>query len=324
MQESVAVREGSSMGFSTIPVSVKGKWVDAPALCVNGQNLVIEGKRVKIARLHDEDWMESPISDPEACIRACKEQSRAARPDIFTFSQKIPDVTPRYSYPMELRSLAVANVGDYKQWLRSLSDSTKINIKRAAKRGVVVKVREFDTDVIQGICDVQNESPVRQGKRFWHYRKPFEQVKRDHGSFADRSDFLCAYFEEEFIGFLKLVYRDGVGSIMQVIAKMAHYDKRTSNALIAKAAERCAEKGVPYLHYEQYNYGKKQDTSLREFKQRHGFAEMLVPAYYIPLTAWGSICMKTGLHHGLHGVAPQSLISAGLKARAAWYKWANR
>lgn len=324
MQDSIAVRDGASIGLDTIPISVHGKWIDAPVVRVDGQNLVVKGKRVKIARLHDEDWVESQIADPEVCIRACKEQSGATRPDIFCFSQKIPDVTPRYSYPMERRSLAVSHVTTYKEWLRNLSDSSKTNIKRAAKRGVVVKVREFDTDVIQGICEVQNETPVRQGKPFWHYQKPFEQVKHDHGSFADRSDFICAYFEDEFIGFLKLVYRDGVASVMQLVTKMAHYDKRTANALLGKAAERCAEKGIPYLHYDQFNYGNKHDTSLREFKERHGFVEMLVPCYYVPLTAWGRICVRTGLHHGLHGVAPQSLIAAALKARAKWYKWAHR
>lgn len=320
MHDSVAVRDGASAVTDTMQISVNGKWIAVPVVRVDGQNLVVKGRRIKIARLHDEDWSETELADPEACIRACKQQSGAARADIFCFSQKVPDVTPRYGYPMETRSIAVAEVGDYKQWLKQISDSSRLNIKRAAKRGVVVKVRGFDPDVIQGICDVQNETPVRQGRPFTHYGKPLEQVRRDHGAFLDRCDFLCAYHEDEFIGFLKLVYRGGVASLLQMVTKTTHHDKRTANALLAKAAERCAEKGIPYLTYDRFNYGNKRDTSLREFKERHGFFEMLVPYYTVPLTAWGRFCLATGVHRGMAGILPHRVLTAGVYLRAQWYE----
>ena len=324
MHESVAVRDGAPKGPDTIPISVNGRWIDAPVVRVNGQDLVINGKRIKIARLHDEDWVENEVTDPEACIRACKEQSGAARADIFCFSQKVPDVNPRYRYPMETRSMAVAHVADYKTWLKTISESSRKNIKRATRDGVVVKVRGFDPDVIQGICDVQNETPVRQGRPFRHYGKSYEQVRRDHGAFLDRCDFLCAYYEDEFIGFIKLVYRGGVASILQILSKTSHYDKRTTNALLAKAAERCAEKGVPYLTYDRFNYGNKGDNSLREFKERHGFAEMLLPCYYVPLTLWGRFCVATRLYRGLHGFLPHGVITAAVNLRAKWYERTRR
>ena len=110
---------------------------------------------------------------------------------------------------------------------------------------------------------------------------------------------------------MKLVYRGGVASLLQILAKNAHHDKRTANALLAKAAERCAEKGIPYLTYDRFNYGNKRDTSLREFKERHGFFEMQVPCYYVPLTAWGAVCLKTGLYRGLHGILPHSVLIRG-------------
>lgn len=324
MQDSIAVHHGASTAADTIPISVNGKWIDAPVVRADGQDLVIKGKRIRIARLHDEDWLENEVADPEACIRACKQRSGAARADIFCFSQKVPDVTPRYRYPMETRSIAVTHVADYKTWLKGISDSSRMNIKRAAKRGVVVKVRGFDPDVIQGICEVQNETPVRQGRPFTHYGKSYEQVQRDHGAFLDRCDFLCAYYEDEFIGFLKLVYRGGVASLLQMVTKTTHYDKRTANALLAKAAERCAEKGIPYLIYDRFNYGNKRDTSLREFKERHGFVEMLLPCYYVPLTAWGRFCVATRLYRGWFGFLPHSVITAGVQLRARWYEKRSR
>lgn len=320
MHESIAERDGALKTTDTIPISVKGKWMDAPVVRVNGQDLVIKGKWIKIAQLHDEDWVEHEVADPAAGIRACKEQAGAARADIFCFSQKVPDVNPRYRYPMEMRSMAVAHVADYKEWLKTISESSRKNIKRAARHGVVVKVREFDPDVIQGICEVQNETPVRQGRPFRHFGKPYEQVRRDHGAFLDRCEFLCAYYEDEFIGFVKIVYRGGVASLLQILTKTSHYDKRTANALLAKAAERCAEKGIPYLVYDRFNYGNKRDTSLREFKERHGFAEMLLPCYYVPLTAWGRFCVATKLYRGWFGLLPHGAITAAIHLRAKWYE----
>lgn len=319
MQNTIAVQERASTVSETISISVSGRWIEVPVVRVNGQDLVVKGRRVKIARLHDEDWVENELTDPEACIRACKQCSGPSRADIFSFSQKVPDTTPRYSYPVRPRSIAVTHIADYKQWLENLSESSFKNIKRAAKRGVVIKVREFDADVVEGIREVQNETPVRQGRPFTHYGKSLEQVRRDHGAFLDRCEFLCAYYEDEMIGFVKLVYRGGVASLLQILTKTAHYDKRTANALLAKAAERCAEKGVPYLTYDRFNYGNKRDTSLREFKERHGFFEMLVPNYFVPLTAWGAVCLKTGLYQGLHGILPHSVLTTAVSLRARWY-----
>lgn len=320
MRQSIAIRDEATNDAHTIPISVSGKWIDAPVMRVDGQNLVVKGKWIKTARLLDEDWVQNEVADPEVCIRACKERADAVPADIFSFSQKVPDVVPRYRYPMEARSMAVAHVPDYKTWLKNISNSSRKNIKRAAANGVVIKVRGFDPDVIQGICEVQNETPVRQGRRFTHHGKSYEQARRDHGAFLEHCEFLCAYYQGEFIGFVKIVYRGGVASLMQILAKISHYDKRAANALLARAAERCAEKGIPYLVYDRFNYGNKRDNSLREFKQRHGFVEMLLPCYYVPLTTWGRFCVATRLYRGVFGFLPHAVIAAGLNLRAKWYE----
>ncbi len=324
MQDSMAAGNGASALNDTIPVSVKGKWVDAPVLRVHGQEIVTRGKWIKIAMLHDEDWVENEVIDPEACVRALRKRHGSARADIFCFSQKIPDITPRYPDAMEMRSVAVAQVPSYEGWLSQLPGPTRQNIRRAEKRGVTIQVRGFEPDVIQGICEVQNETPVRQGRPYPHYGKSYEQVRIDHGAFVDRSDFICAYSGDELIGFLKLVYRGGVASILQMVSKIVHYEKRTANGLLAKAAELCAEKGIRYLTYGEFNYGNKGDSSLREFKVRHGFSEMLVPRYYVPLTLWGTMCVKARLYRGLHGFLPHSLITAGVNLRAKWYARTQR
>lgn len=319
MHDLAAVTTDAQAASGTIEISVRGRWVKVPALRVNGQTLIVTGKWIRIANLHDESWLEGELVDPHECLERLRDSSGTYRTDILCFSQKVPETLPRYEYPMEMSSIAVAAVAGFKEWWEKLPQSTRKNVRRSQKRGVVIKVRGFDADVIKGIRNVQNESPVRQGRHYPHYGKSLEEVKRDHGSFVDRSDFICAYFEDEFIGFLKLVYRGDVASILQLNSKAAHYERRPSDALLAKAAELCEARGIAYLTYGMFNYGNKGDTSLREFKVRHGFGEMLVPTYYVPLTAWGRLCVKTKLYRGLLGILPTSILTIALAVRTKWY-----
>ena len=319
MSNSIPIVRAERMTPQTLEVSVRGKWVEVPALWLDGEPIVIQGKRIRIASLHDEEWLEEELRNPEACLKTLKQASRELRADIFRFSQKVPSTEPRYGYPMERRSVAVANVSSFEAWWENLSQVTRKNVRRSRKRGVTLQIRGFDPDVIRGIMDVQNETPIRQGRRYPHFGKSFEQVKRDHGAFVDRSDFICAYSGEEFIGFMKLVYRGNIASILQLNSKAAHYDKRPSNALMAKAVELCGTKGISHLIYGKFNYYGNGDSSLREFKERHGFCEMLAPEYYVPLTPWGRICVELHLYRGAMHFIPESALSLARKLRSKWY-----
>ena len=316
---SSAPRLGTAgVSVDRIEVSVRGQWVTVPSLNVNGHTLVVSGTSFRIAGLHDEEWLATELTDPELCIQQLRQMNPPAA-DVFTFMQKLPATEPRYHYPLDWVSLAVADVRDFKAWWEKLPQETRKNVRRSEKRGVVVRVQEFGDDVIRGITGVQDETPERQGRRYPHYGKTFEQVKRDHSGFVDRSDFICAYLGDEFIGFLKLVYRGDIASILQLNSKIAHYDKRPSNALLAKAVELCAKRGISQLTYGRFNYGNKGDSSLRNFKVRNGFRDTLVPRYYVPLTAWGKFCVRTKLYRGLLGILPRGVITTLVKVRAKWY-----
>lgn len=291
-----------------------------PALSVGDKTIVLNGRWLKTAVVRSEEWLATELEDPEGCIQELKRQSsRGVRADIFTFTQKLPNLIPKYSYPTEWESLAVARIPTFKEWWEGLPQETRKNVRRSQKRGVVVRVDPFSDELIRGIIGVNNDSPMRQGGKFAHYGKTFDQVKKDESSFLDRSDFICAYFGDELIGFLKLVYRGDVAAILNLIPKPSHVDKRPANALIAKAVELCAARGIAYLTYGKYNYGNKRDSPLREFKIRNGFEEMLVPRCYIPLTGWGTLCMKLRLHRGLLGILPTRVIDFALNARTKWY-----
>lgn len=310
--------ETQSSAESRIDVSVKGKWVSVPALRVDRDIVTIKGRWIRMAAVHDEEWLEHEVADPAIYLEILKKSNRA-QADIFTFTQKVPDTSLRYDFPFEPNSVAAAHIPSFDEWWKELPQETRKNVRRAQKRGVEIRVQEFGDEVIRGIAGVQNECPIRQGRRYPHYGKSLEQVRRDHSGFADRSDFICAYHGEEFIGFLKLVYRGNIASILQLNSKVAHYDKRPANALLAKAFELCAARGVSYLTYGRFNYGNKSDSSLREFKTRNGFENLQVPRYYVPLTAWGQFCVKAKLYRGLMDFLPPSVITTLVKARAQWY-----
>lgn len=324
MEHIASYEDGAEIIDGKIEISVRGQWVKAPACQINGQTIVVKGARIQIASLHDEDYLESVVESPEDCIRYLKQDPSAPRADIFAFSQKFPDITPHYKYPVEMRSIAVMDLTDWKAWWDGLPPETRRNVRRAEKRGVVTSIEKYDDQFVKGIMEIQNETPTRQGRHYSHYGKSLEQVRRDHASFLDHGDFIGAYYGQELIGFLKLIYRGDIASVLHLSSKMGHYDKRPGNALIAKATEVCRDKGIQYMTYELFHYGNKRDSPLTQFKVRNGFREVLVPSYYIPLTAWGEICVRLKLYRGVIGLLPTSVIHQGIKARSKWLDFRER
>jgi hypothetical protein len=304
----------------SIEISVRGKWVTVPALNVSGKFIVVRGKWVKVAVIHDEEWLETELDNPRECITRLKEQeSQALHADIFTFAQKVPSTLPRYHYPLDWDSVAVARTTSFKSWWEKLPQESRKNVRRSQKRGVVVTVKDFTDDLITAIVGVNNDSPIRQGRPNTHFGKTFDQVKKDQSSFIDRSDFICACLGDEVIGFMKIVYRGEIASILNLAGKASHYDKRPTNALVAKAVEVCEAKGVSYLTYGGFHYGNKRASLLLEFKVRNGFQEMLMPRYYIALSGLGALYMKMRLHRGLLGILPPGMIRVGLSVRETLY-----
>jgi len=303
-----------------IEVAIKGKWFTVPALGINGKDIIVRGKWIRIARVEAEEWLESELEDPQGCVQALKQQHSAElRADILSFAQKLPAIRPKYQYPVEWESIAAVRLTTFNEWWQGLPQETRKNVRRAQKRGVVVQVRNLDDDLIRDLQVLNNDSPVRQGKVFTHYGKTLDQVKKDQEAFLDRCDYICAYHEKELIGVVKLIYGGDVASILTFLPKASHHDKRPANAIMAKAVELCAEKGISHLIFGKFNYGNKKHTPLREFKIRNGFEEILAPRYYVPLTVKGAISVRLKLHRGLLGLLPHSVITFLVNARSKLY-----
>jgi hypothetical protein len=283
----------------------------------NDVEVKVTGKIFKIASIKS-DWYRD-MNDPLNYIESIKKSKINA--DIFTFIQKPPEITPKYKYHFEWENYAVIKIKSYDHWWeKQTTKNNRKRVKKSRNRGIIVKVTGFDDKLIKRIVDIYNEFPIRQGRKFWHYGKDFETVKVENSSFIDRSDFICAYFNNELIGFIKQVYTADCAVIMQIISKLKFRDKFVNNALIAKSVELCAIKNISYLIYSQFTYGKKGEDSLTVFKSRNGFKKLDLPRYLIPLTIKGKIAIRLKAYRNMSDILPKTLIILLLKMRAKWYK----
>ena len=283
-----------------------------------GKDVQVQGGLIRIARLAADGY--EFLEDPEAALDALRESG--IRIDLFTFIQKLPHTSPKYDYPMEWDNVAALPVCTFDQWwTRQIDFKVRNKVRKAEKNGVSVREVHFDDALVQGISAIYNESPIRQGKPFWHYGKDLETVRRENATFLDRSVFLGAFLGESMIGFAKLVSDEAQvqAGLMQILSMIQHRDKAPTNALIAQAVRSCGARGIPYLVYSKFTYGKKQRDSLSDFKQYNGFQRIEVPRYYVPLTLAGRVTLVLGLHHRLADHIPEPVLIQLRKLRSLWH-----
>src|ERR1035437_8976877 len=255
--------ENCTAPTETIEINRRGTWVKVPSIRSGDKNVIVTGQRLAIATVHDERWIETELENPAQCIEKLKaHKSGNLKADLLTFTQKLPHTQPKYEYSIEWDSQAVVRITRYDEWWESLPQETRKSVRRGYKRGVTVEVKKCTDDLISQIMEVNDDSPQVQGSESRYYGKSFEQVKKDHSAFLDRSDYICAYVGTELIGYLKLVYRGEIATILAFLSKPSHFDKRPGNILIAKAVELCDHKMVSYLTYVKFNYGKKERRPL--------------------------------------------------------------
>lgn len=304
------------MRIDNVRDTEKGRTSLGSAVHAGDRTIVVAGKHLKIARFKDE-WYAG--TDNPDLLRELLRQS-GMKADLITFMQRPPDTTPKFGYYMEWDNLAAVPLTNMDVWWKNqIPKQTRNHVRRAQKSGIIVRIAEFDDALVKGISEIYNESPIRQGRRFWHYGKDLESIRNTHSTYLDTCDFIGAYLHGELIGFVKLVYVGETARTMQIISMFAHRDKAPTNALIAKAVEICCEKGIRYLVYGKYDYGKASGRSLAMFKKENGFQKVLYPRYYIPLNLKGEISLKLKLHRGIREMLPEGLIFFLLEGRKKWY-----
>jgi hypothetical protein len=307
-----AVCQTTMITTYTKDVLIKGRPTPVRCVDIEGHVLTISGGPLRIAAIEDE-WYDS-LSEPDAVIEAL----RAGKPrtaDILSFWNPLPDSDARFPFPFESEQIAVLPVASYEDWWSNrIRSRTRSLIRKAEKDGLVVREAEFDDEFCRGMSAIFNETPVRQGRKFWHYGKSPELVRQQFSRFIHRESIIGAYVNGELVGFIMLGNAGRCAHLGQIISKLSERHRATNNALVAKAVEICARQGNEYLLYWYWS-----DNSLTEFKRRCGFEPVPIPHYFAPLSARGEMALRLGLHRGLRGLVPQSLKVRLRQWRAAVY-----
>ena len=87
------------------------------------------------------------------------------RPLFAALATVTPDGAPLVN-PMwfEWDNAAVIPITTYSEWLeKRIESSVRRAVKKAVKSGVTVRIAEFNDDLVRGIVNINNETPIRQG-----------------------------------------------------------------------------------------------------------------------------------------------------------------
>lgn len=288
-------------------------------ICLEGRKVVVQGGLCRVAHVDGEGY--KFVADPAAAIAALRGSN--ARADIFTFMQEPPEASPRYQYPYEWDNFAVLPISTFDQWWsKQIGFKARNKAKQAVKKGIVIREVPFDDTLVRGIWEIYNEVPVRQGRRFPHFGKSAEAVRAMSATFLESSVFIGAFDGARLVGFVKLTMNDArtQAGLMHILSLISYRDKAPTNGLLVQAVRSCADRGVIRLVYANFAYGKKSRSSLSDFKERNGFQRVDVPHYYVPITPWGAVAFRLGLHRRFSEQVPESVAAKFRELRSRWYQ----
>jgi len=103
--------------------------------------------------------------------------------------------------------------------------------------------------------------------------------------------------------FIQLVHDENITTKSRILSLQKHWDKAANNALVAKAIEVCASKGVKWMMYGRMG----NHPMLDNFKQNNGRVKFELTRYYGFLTTKGKIAAQLGLHRKTKDALPQSI-----------------
>lgn len=285
---------------------------------VCGEDIEVRGGVIRTARLVGDGYLF--LDDPRPVVERLREAGR--RVDVFTFTQRLPETSPKFPYVIEWENLAVLPVSTFDNWWANQIRSYPRNrARQATKKGVILREVPFDEALVRGIREVYNECPIRQGRPFRHYGESYETVYAETATFLERSIFIGAFLSDKLIGFVKLVHDQTrtQANLMNIVAMIGHKDKAPTNALIAEAVRSCADRGISYLVYQRFAYGRRQTDSMSHFKEVNGFRRVDLPRYYVPLTGVGRVALRLGLQRRLTDRLPATMIAKLRNLRDLWY-----
>jgi hypothetical protein len=225
--------------------------------------------------------------------------------DLFTFIERkwcCPLVNPPEFWVKADDNIALLQITTYDEWLKLVGKKTRNMIRKAEKSGIRTEAVEPSKKLAEGIWKIYNETPIRQERGFPHYGTSLKGVTEMVLS-PQNCTYIVSYIQDHLVGFIQLVHGDQTARIAQILSMQEHWDKAINNALVAKAVEVCAGKGIKWIMYGRMG----NHPSLDSFKINNGCVKFDLTRYYIPLTRKGRIATKLGLHREVKDVLPQAV-----------------
>jgi GT2 family glycosyltransferase len=310
----------ASGGLPRVAVPHKGRVRWLPAERVGDCTVVADGRAWRHGFVLDENWFDGDaVTDPQTFLTALRGSPLA--PDLFTFRAGASGLVPHVPCRLHEELLAQIDVRDPAAWWAGVPQQTRKNVRRAERKGLVVREVSLDEALVQGIQRIYNETPIRQGRPFWHYGKDVEAVRRENATFLERAGFLGAYVGEELVGFIKWVRVGRCARIMQILALVREQDRRPTMALIAHAVTVAHQRGLEALVYDRMVYGNNAASPMTEFKRRMGFRPVVHQHVTVALTARGRFVLALGLHRPLAERLPGPVVERLLGWRRSALEW---
>jgi hypothetical protein len=229
---------------------------------------------------------------------------RKKKVDVFRFIERrwcCPITSPSKSWLKSEDNIALLTITSYDEWLKLIGKKTRNMIRKAEKSGIATKIAEPSEKLAEGISKIYNETPIRQERGFPHYGVSLKTVSDNVLSTRDCT-YIGAYLHDDLVGFIQLVHGDNIAIISQILSMQKHWDKALNNALVAKAVEVCATRGVRWLMYGRMG----NHPTLDDFKLSNGCVKLELTRFYIPLTRKGKMATRLGLHKEIKDSIPQA------------------
>lgn len=230
------------------------------------------------------------------------ESLRKRNVDIFTFIERkwcYPIASPSKSWLKAEDNIALLAITSHDDWLKIIGKKTRNMIRKAEKSGTTTRIAEPNEKLAEGIWKIYNETPIRQERGFPHYGVSLKTVSANVLSARDCT-YIGAYLHDDLVGFIQLVHGDNIVIISQILSMQKHWDKALNNALVSKAVEVCATRGVRWLMYGRMG----NHPTLDDFKQNNGCVRFLLTRYFIVLTGRGRLAARLGLHREMKDALP--------------------
>ena len=136
-------------------------------MTIADKEISVAGNFFRTARLRHE-WCDF-LENPPAALQQLQNGHSFA--DLFTFVQDICDNCGNYPFHMETTDIAVLPVTSYKQWWDEIGFKARNKVRKVQKCGVELREVQLDDDFAKGVEAIYNETPIRQGRAFFHYGK---------------------------------------------------------------------------------------------------------------------------------------------------------